>query len=389
MAAEVLFEQVLQNVKSSGLNFKLEQSPYSAYISLKKTFLTDKAGYVIDRHPCAQYHRADAADQQSYQIEQLQVKIESLSSANESLRAKYEHSVNENKNLYKINERLMSELAILKDEKKESGREKEPLEDATIVNLKTEIKSLTLKCERQSKELGDCKRENEESGKTINVQSIKFKSMQRDLKDVEKKKNDEIKTLETKMGSLLEFKSNYDAEQLRLKKKHKKEMKNQKKEIKKAAREALANNNNICKDDSELNCDSECAHTPQCRLRDPMGPPFGPRTELQTHLDDAVIRNETVVKVLEDIKNFLRQDKNDTIDDRIEKVKVLKELLETENSGDTMFDEVINQLEIVKSAIAEMNNDVDYEDNDYDYEEDDLPKYYWGGEDGNEIIFFD
>merc|ERR1711954_117348 len=102
-----------------------------------------------------------------------------------------------------------------------------------------------------------------------------------------------------------------------------------------------------------------------------MGPPFGPRTELQTQVDDAVIKNETVVKVMEDIKNFLRQDDNDTIDDRIEKVKVLKELLETENSGDTMFDEVINQLEIVKSAIAEMNDDVDYEGNDYVYEDDD------------------
>ena len=143
MAAEELFEQLIHNVKSSGLNFKLEQSPYSAYISLKKTFLTDKAGYVLDRQPRAQYPHA--ADQQSYYVEQLQVKIDALSRANESLHAKYEHSVNDNEKLFKINESLKSEITILKDEKEASGRANERVENANIVNLKTELKSLTLK----------------------------------------------------------------------------------------------------------------------------------------------------------------------------------------------------------------------------------------------------
>ena len=244
-----------------------------------------------------------------------------------------------------------------------------------------------MKYERQSQELKDCKRENENLGKTINVQSTKLKAVQRDLKDVEKKKNGEINALETKMKGLLEFKSNYDAEKLRMKKKAKKESKNRKKEIEKAAREALVNNNNNGRDEFKLQVVSECKHTPQCRLRDPIGPPFGPRTELQAQLDDAVLRQETVAKVLGDIKTFLKQEETDTIDDQIEKVKVLKELLETEDSE---FDDLVNQLETIKLATTKLNDiEVDLEDYDYLYEEQDLPKYYWGGEDGNELIFYD
>ena len=43
----------------------------------------------------------------------------------------------------------------------------------------------------------------------------------------------------------------------------------------------------------------------------------------------------------------------------------------------------------VKLATAKLNDvEVDLEDYDYLYEEQDLPKYYWGGEDGNELIFY-
>ena len=55
-----------------------------------------------------------------------------------------------------------------------------------------------------------------------------------------------------------------------------------------------------------------------------------------------------------------------------------------------MFDELVNQLETVKLATAKLNDvKVDLEDYNYLYEEEDLPKYYWGGEDGNELIFYD
>ena len=46
MAACKMFENVLEQVKSSNLNFHLQQSPFSALISLKKSFVKDKSGLI-------------------------------------------------------------------------------------------------------------------------------------------------------------------------------------------------------------------------------------------------------------------------------------------------------------------------------------------------------
>ena len=50
MAAAKSFDQILQLIQSSNLNFKLELSPFAANISLKKTLVKDKFG--ISLYPC-------------------------------------------------------------------------------------------------------------------------------------------------------------------------------------------------------------------------------------------------------------------------------------------------------------------------------------------------
>ena len=47
MMATRIFNDILNNIQSSKLNFCLQLSPYSANISLKKTFLTDRSGNVL------------------------------------------------------------------------------------------------------------------------------------------------------------------------------------------------------------------------------------------------------------------------------------------------------------------------------------------------------
>ena len=47
MMASRIFNDILNNIQSSKLNFCLQLSPYSANISLKKTFLTDRSGNVL------------------------------------------------------------------------------------------------------------------------------------------------------------------------------------------------------------------------------------------------------------------------------------------------------------------------------------------------------
>ena len=75
--------------------------------------------------------------------------------------------------------------------------------------------------------------------KSLNLQSIQQKTLKRDLKDLEKKKNDQIKTLDNEMRSLKEFKMRHDAEQAALKRKEKKEIEKKKRDMEKVAKEFL------------------------------------------------------------------------------------------------------------------------------------------------------
>ena len=50
MAAARSFDHILQLIQSSNLNFKLQLSPFTANISLKKTLVKNKSG--ISLNPC-------------------------------------------------------------------------------------------------------------------------------------------------------------------------------------------------------------------------------------------------------------------------------------------------------------------------------------------------
>ena len=52
MAAQITFSSILSEIQHSNLNFKIELSPFSASITLKKTAITDSNGFsAIPTHP--------------------------------------------------------------------------------------------------------------------------------------------------------------------------------------------------------------------------------------------------------------------------------------------------------------------------------------------------
>ena len=63
MAAKRAFENILDLIQSSNLNFQLQLSPFSASISLKKSLIRDKTGKVLLPHyPPAPAHEDHEAD---------------------------------------------------------------------------------------------------------------------------------------------------------------------------------------------------------------------------------------------------------------------------------------------------------------------------------------
>ena len=88
MVATRTFEDILEHVRSSNLNFHLQQSPFAAQISLKKSLVKDRAGVLVTppRNPrnLLQQSNSDIADLAKRNLH-LEKRIETL-------QGDYEHS---------------------------------------------------------------------------------------------------------------------------------------------------------------------------------------------------------------------------------------------------------------------------------------------------------
>ena len=90
------------------------------------------------------------------------------------------------------------------------------------------------------------------------------------------------------------------------------------------------------------------------------------------------------------IMNFYRTGSDGTLDHTIVKLKAIKDILGSEHDECTEFDDLIEMAKEGKNVIEGLNIEQKNEDINDSYEfDEDFPRYYWGGEDGNENIFYD
>ena len=64
-----------------------------------------------------------------------------------------------------------------------------------------------------------------------------------------------------------------------------------------------------------------CTYNPQCILRDPKPPPFGPKTFAEAQLEDEIVKHESTEEFINYVKDFIRKEDNETLDDQIEKLE--------------------------------------------------------------------
>ena len=137
-----------------------------------------------------------------------------------------------------------------------------------------------------------------------------------------------------------------------------------------------------------------CPHVPQCILRGPRPPPIGPRTLKQSETDKELFKNEAVQIFMDHVRKFMKQEPGETLDDTVAKLEALKRMFEPVSDPETEeseFDDLIKLVKSTKEAIETLQNSEDEYDEEY-FEglvDDDLPRHYWGGDDGNELIFED
>ena len=380
-ATSQTFHHLLDQIQNSNLNFHLQQSPFSAIISLKKSPIKDASGmYLMPTIPSS-FSEASLSKTEAIFLEQ---KLDELEEANKNLKDLYNDAMKDNESNRQTISRLESQLQSVKNSDKHE-------------NLKKEIKSVNAKFEKARHDLLELKNENDGLKRYLNTTSINLKAAKKDLKDLEKVKNIEIKGFQKELRSLKEFKEKYDKEQSELRKKQKKENKQRKKVAEREAKDKLEKKSLEESSVSEATASASlifsvesCHHIPQCILRSPSSPPLGPRTFLEYQLDCEIAKQEALEEFIDYVKGFIKQEDGETLDDQLEKLEALKNLLEPEKADDTVIDELIEKIKTLKLALGNLHKDDDETAwSEYDDDDDDLPPHYWGGDDGNEIIFYE
>ena len=108
--ASSVFENLIKKVQNSNLNFRLELSPFSAKISLKKSFIRDKSGIPVlprsfESYSCSE--KLDNVPDQDAEKRELQSKIYHLECANATVTTNYQEELLESEHLKsQINEAL-------------------------------------------------------------------------------------------------------------------------------------------------------------------------------------------------------------------------------------------------------------------------------------------
>ena len=96
--------------------------------------------------------------------------------------------------------------------------------------------------------------------------------------------------------------------------------------------------------------------------------------------------------MIEKVQDFIKQEPGETLNHNIYKLESLKAILEPDNTEEeSELDKIIKSVKVTKEAIENLTNTEDEYDDEYLQEMMDstLPRHYWGGEDGNELIFED
>jgi myosin heavy subunit len=381
---------ILHSIRSSCLNFSFQETPYSMYVTVRKSF--SKASKPETKGSPEGFFsppRKSVSDKQGI----LESKIQKLESANRSLTLSYENST--------------LELEAATDEKRILEMKIENLNDKlcdyennvdTIIKNQTqaitsEKRSLQVKHELLSSELKDAKNESNELRKQVNNLNTALKSSKKENSEVTSKFTKNIDVLETKVKDLSDFKADKISEEKDLRNKIKKVTKKLKALADKEASlkiktEALKkidkNENNIVPE-----VDKHGKSVSQTITRQPYPPPHGPLTKTQYDLNQTLLVNEAVAKVetfTQIVKNFFKYKAGEDIDITISKLQAFNELFEP-NIEKAEFDELVSlarETTAIQYYFAN-HEEINTDDENYDENYLDLPHHYLG--DDGELVF--
>ena len=233
MIATQTFNNILDGIQRSNLNFQLQVSPFSAFIKLKKTLVKDKCGSFLQPRQPPPLPATDASSLPFFHsdIAKLVARVHELENVLETWKSRNEVAENDREDGYQ--KLKATELKMIDNLRKLENEHKA---------LKQESKSLVTKLENKSLEVKQLKGKIEELNKDKNTLNVALKSAKQELKSQNKTFEKQLLASEKKVAELNNFKIKKlnDERQEKLQKR---------KELKMKARKMRNNENNNEKND--------------------------------------------------------------------------------------------------------------------------------------------
>ena len=217
MLADQTFHNILDGIQRSNLNFQLQVSPFSAYISLRKSLVKDLSGSVLLPPPKASVAQPPLPSPTLHtDVAKYLIRINELEKDLLAQKNNHEDVVNK-----------------CKDASAELGKENRV--------LKQENKSLAEKLDAKALQINQLRASVADLNKEKNVLSVALKSVKQDLKAQIKSSGQKLTEYEKKLAELNEFKQ-------KTLNKERKERLQKKKDMRREAKKCSNNNKKSVKD---------------------------------------------------------------------------------------------------------------------------------------------
>jgi hypothetical protein len=211
------YRNIMNSIRSSGLHFCLQETPYSCYITVRKSLINPQSSPQILN-----------ADPSSNNIESntkvLELKSQNIFLENSNLKLKqsYQDAVEEVEDKAEVIVNLETELSRMTAELKEMHGKYGEDAEFKIECEKEEKRTLQIKHEKACAEIKNLKGEKADLVKDLNAASVALKNIEKENKEVNCKFKKQVSNLEHKVSALEDYKTNKIAEEKDLKTKIKK-----------------------------------------------------------------------------------------------------------------------------------------------------------------------
>ena len=202
-------DSLLSSVKSSNLNFSLIETPFSVTLTIRKSFVKDKNGFV------RKSIFGGISQQNCHVLDEKQLlknsALRDLHEAELAIKAKDDQIAE-----------FEATVKHLKNKLEVSRTETDNFVDAKVKVIKDEKRSLQIKHEKMCSETKTVKQENENLKKELNSLNVALKSAKKEIKDTSKEFERNILSLGDKIQNLNDYKVDKVAEEKELRSKLKK-----------------------------------------------------------------------------------------------------------------------------------------------------------------------